>query len=153
MRQGGIKGAFDGKTAKRLKSLVDWLEAQLQLPIHVTTPAFIDPAPPSPPHSRHVTRKRSDTATCSQVLAATKNDETFRKPNTGMWAAMEKYTNGGVAVAADDSVYVGDMAGRPDGARGHVAAHVHRVGVEWRSTCPGRRGGTWHECRYPATRL
>ena len=30
-----------------------------------------------------------------------------------MWSAMEEYTNGGVAVALETSLYVGDMAGRP----------------------------------------
>uniref|UniRef100_A0A914DQ85 Bifunctional polynucleotide phosphatase/kinase n=1 Tax=Acrobeloides nanus TaxID=290746 RepID=A0A914DQ85_9BILA len=36
----------------------------------------------------------------------------FRKPYIGMWTRLEKYENGGVTVKRDESLYVGDAAGR-----------------------------------------
>ncbi|KAK4702938.1 bifunctional polynucleotide phosphatase/kinase, partial [Phenoliferia sp. Uapishka_3] len=50
------------------------------------------------------------------LMAATKKDEVFRKPNTarGMFSLyVEKY-NGNIAVDFDKSFFVGDAAGRPD---------------------------------------
>ena len=46
------------------------------------------------------------------MFATKKDDGQFSKPSIGMWTAMEKHANGGVAVDPAASFFVGDMAGR-----------------------------------------
>ena len=45
------------------------------------------------------------------VLGSTQ-DDFYRKPSTGMWNYMEKHLNNGVKIHTNDSIFVGDAAGR-----------------------------------------
>ena len=78
--QSVIKGAFDGKTADRVRSVVNWLASQCAVPLH--------------------------------GLFATRKNE-YRKPEAALWTAMEEEVNGGERIDVTLSLYVGDMAGRP----------------------------------------
>ena len=55
----------------------------------------------------------------AQAFVAT-DDDSFRKPNTGMWAKFVHDHNDRVAVDLPNSVYVGDAAGRQSGWDGNV---------------------------------
>ncbi|KAL1507420.1 hypothetical protein AB1Y20_008260 [Prymnesium parvum] len=103
--QGGVRGAFTGKIATRFKGLVEWLEAQLQRPLHALA------------------------ATIPKVSA-------YRKPATGMWSAMEEHTNGGVKVSIEDSLFVGDMAGRAGDASSSDRDFASNVGSERGAVLP-----------------
>ncbi len=46
-----------------------------------------------------------------QVFVSTGNNK-YRKPSPGMWKFMEANCNGGVAIEVNDSMFVGDAAGR-----------------------------------------
>lgn len=67
------------------------------------------------------------------VFATRKDDGKFSKPAIGMWAAMEKHTNGDVPCDPSLSFFVGDMAGR--------AGDLGRSDLEFAQGVGQSRGG------------
>lgn len=55
---------------------------------------------------------KTDYQISSVYLIAALYDDFFRKPTTGMWDFMETHLNGDIQVNRQESIYVGDMAGR-----------------------------------------